>query len=460
MRVVAPKWNEPSRLSLMTKGIAVLLGIWGFVVLQAILNPWIGFVGYAGFATLCPQWNWRWGLPKLDYQKYLAAATVLGLVTTGFRTQRLPQSAKLALAALLTYLTFVWISSFQTMSPVKSAIYLDISWKICLMGCIGVGLVDTPKKLYWFLWTLVLCQGWNAYNINQLYYDRGINVRYFTWNYLDNNTYSISCLPIAASAFALLMTMKDWRLRALAGLIFVLQMHQIMILQSRGTMLGGLVLVALGVFFMPKNRTSITMISIGLGLGVMLAGPSVIEEFSSSFKAEGDLDTSAESRYFLWKAGAAIMADYPLLGVGPWAGEVMVPRYYEGDIGGLTAKALHNLFFEVGTGVGVIGLIAYLLFFGIPWVAHFQLWLKERETMEPWMRISNLSVLCGVPGYWAASMFSSGALIESPYLLVVLGCASLGMHFNHQTELESESEETEHEMESESSEEIAYAMHP
>jgi O-antigen ligase len=225
-------------------------------------------------------------------------------------------------------------------------------------------------------------------------------------------------------------------------------------------MLGGLLLVALGVLFMPKNRTSITMISIGLGLGIMLAGPSVIEEFNSSFKAEGERDSSAESRFLIWKAGAAIMMDYPLLGVGPWAGERIVPAYYEGDMGGYTTKALHNLFFEIGTGVGVPGLTAYLLFFGIPWIAHFQLWIKERDRMEPWMRVCNLSMLCGVPGYWAASMFSSGALIESPYLLVVLGCASLGMRFNHQTELAIESEETEDEIESELSEELAYALRP
>jgi O-antigen ligase len=443
----------------MTKGIALLLGIWGFIVLKALLNPWIGFVGYAGFAVLCPKWNWRWGLPELDYQKYLAGATVLGFAFTGMRTQKLPQSVKLAISALLLYLAIAWISSFQSMNPTRSAVYLDISWKICLMGCVGIWLVDTPKKLYWFLWTLVLCQGWNAYNINELYFERGfINVYGFLWNFLDNNTYSISSLPIAAIAFALLMTMKDWRLRALSGLIFVLQMHQIMILQSRGTMIGGILLVALGVLFMPKNRTSVTMISVGLLLGIMLAGPSVIEEFNSSFEAEGERDSSAESRFSLWKAGAAIMADYPLLGVGPWAGEVMVPKYYEGDVRDITGspvKALHNLFFEVGTGVGVPGLIMYLLFFFIPWTVHLQLWLKEKDRMEPWLRVSNLSVLCGLPGYWAASMFSSGALIEAPYLLIVLGCASLAMHVNNQTEFEGQSEEINDEMNSEPSEQIA-----
>jgi hypothetical protein len=64
----------------MTKGILLLLCIWGWTVINALRYPWIGFVGYAAFAVLCPPWNWRWGLPDLEYQKYLAVATVLGWV--------------------------------------------------------------------------------------------------------------------------------------------------------------------------------------------------------------------------------------------------------------------------------------------------------------------------------------------------------------------------------------------
>jgi hypothetical protein len=57
------------------------------------------------------------------------------------------------------------------------------------------------------------------------------------------------------------------------------------------------------------------------------------------------------------------------------------------------------------------------------------------------MRAVNLAVLCGIPGYWAASMFSSGALIESPYVLVMLGCTSLSIF---QAEDRDEEETSEH----------------
>ncbi len=425
----------------MTKGIILLLFLWVLLVLRSLQYAWIGVVGYAGFAVLCPTWNWRWGLPEWSYQKYLAGATLLSWFMAGLSQQRLTRGGIVTLVSLVAYLALSFVSSTQSINLTKSAFYIDISWKIILMVVIGTLILREPKHLMALAWVILLGQGWNAYNVNQLYYGRGINVNWFTWNFLDNNTYSISTVPIMAIAFALMVTAGNRYARWLAGLIFVLQMHQLMFLQSRGTMLGALFLAAVAVYFMPKNRQSLTYVLGGLLAGVILAGPSVVEEFSSSFKAQGELDSSADSRYLLWKAGARIMQDYPLLGVGPWAGEMKVPQYYEGDIGGMSAKALHNLFFEVGTGSGVPALACYLLAFIIPWWQHFRLWRSDRHQFPEWMQTVNLATLCGIPGYWAASMFSSGALIESPYLLIVLATAALAVYANRLEEQELDSED-------------------
>ena len=425
----------------MSLGIIFILVVWFVVVFRALQYPWIGIVGYAGFAVLCPTWNWRWGLPELDYQKFLAGATLIGWMILGLRRQRMTRHGRYALLALSGYLLLSFISSLETINPLKTFLYMDTTWKIVLMAIIASLTLDSPKRLIILAWVLVISQGWNAFNINQMYYQYGINVNGFTWNHLDNNTYSISAVPVMAIAFALMVTTKHRYGSWLAGLVFVLQMHQLMILQSRGTMLGALLLTAMAVYFMPKNRTSWTFVLGGLLAGIMLAGPSVVEEFSSSFKAGESLDSSAESRFSLWKAGAAIMQDYPLLGVGPWAGEVLVPQYYEGGLAGTERKALHNLFFEVGTGSGIPALAFYLAFFGIPWWRHLQLWRKERHQMPEWMRIINLATLSGIPGFWAASMFSSGALIESPYLMVVLSVASLAVYSCEADEFDFDEEE-------------------
>lgn len=409
----------------MTKGVLAILVLWAYASIRALLNPWIGFIGYVVFVILCPRWNWRWGWnDSIDYQKFLAGGTVLGVLLTGAWSRSLTSTAKTSLFFFSTFIALVFASSFITVNEYFTARFWNVIWKIWLIASLGVFLIDDRKKLIWFAWAMVLSQGWNAFNVNQLFYQSGINVKYFTWNYLDNNTYSISTVPVMAVTFGILMVHKDWRIRILSGLIFVLQMHQLMILQSRGTMIGGLFMVALGVFFMPKTRIAIQMTLVALAAGIFLAGPSVLDEFNSAFKAEDQIDNSAASRYKLWKAGAIIMTQNPWLGVGPWAGQFVVPMHYEGLTEG-GQKALHNLIFEVGTGSGIPALICYLIYFFVPWLAHLKLWFSGVPKGGSWMQISNLAILCGIPGYWVASMFSSGALIEAPYLLVTLACVSL-----------------------------------
>lgn len=407
------------------KGALIIIAATVYATVRAIRNPWVGVVGYATFAVLCPPWNWRWSLPDLEYQKYLAIGTLLGFLLTGLRRNRLPRHLLVPLWCLWLFLLLCYLSGMQSINPLKSSFFNEIIGKIVLMSSLVAFLLQSSRQIAILIGLLIVAQGWNAFNINQLYFERGfIQVNYFSWNFLDNNTYCVSSLPIAAMSLAAAMCAeKKWH-RWIAGFIGILQIHQLMLLESRGTMIGAVLSAGLLIVFVPKTARSLRTIAIVLVLGGVLAGPPVVEEFMSSFEADDDLDSSAESRYKLWKAGAAITKDYPLLGVGPWAGQYLVPRYYEGYAGARQNKALHNLFFEVSTGMGVPALGLYLLFFGLPWWYHLRVWMRGHP-LPAWFRVVQLGVLAGLPGYWLASMFSSGALIESPYLLVVIGIVSL-----------------------------------
>ena len=48
--------------------------------------------------------------------------------------------------------------------------------------------------------------------------------------------------------------------------------------------------------------------------------------------------------------------------------------------------------------------------------------------LPDWAAASTLAVVCGIPGYWLSSMFSSGALLESSYLLVAIGGVALQVY--------------------------------
>jgi O-antigen ligase len=396
---------------------------WAYANLRALLTPWIGYLGYAVFVVLCPQWNWRWGWNNsIDYQKFLAVTTIIGTVLAGALSNKIAGVGWKSIWAILAFLTLSFASSTQTIDESLTAFYMDKLWKIVLMCVLGILLIDDAKKLLWLVGAIVLSQAWNAYNVNELYYKWGVRVSSFTWNFNDNNTYAISTVPIMALSFAIMLVYKNFWLRIFTGLIFVLQMHQIMILESRGTMLGGLVLGGLGFVFMPKTKFAYQVFGVGLLCGLILAGPSVVEEFTSSFKETEELDSSAQSRFDLWKAGTAITMQNPILGVGPYASQVLVSRYLGVN---MSRKALHNLFFEISTGCGVPAVVCYLAYFFLPWFAHLSLWLKGKISNDDHLlRTVNLATLCGIPGYWAASMFSSGALLEASYILVVCSCAA------------------------------------
>ena len=412
----------------MSKSTIVFFLLAAYTSIRSFTDPWIGLVTYVGFVVLIPSWNWRWSWLSetggwID-QKTFAVPTLIGTLLSGQISNRQCATAKLSLWALTGFLVLSFISTFQSVLPLISWRFMDLFWKIWIMCIATCLLIRTEKMFNILVWVAVCGQSWNCYNINELYYKWGIRIDSFSWAGQDNNTYAIMTLPMGFLAMSVAIVSKRIWVKAISGLFFVLAMHEIMILQSRGTMIGGIVGFFLAFVFMPKTRMSVLAFVIAVVCGSILAGPSVVQEFNSSFKSSDELDSSASSRYMLWRAGYEIGMENFLLGVGPSASRVVVPRYTKT---GMSYKALHNLFFEVWTGSGAPALVLYLCFFGIPWFMHFLIWVRG-GVGESWsFRVANLAVLAGVPGYWAASMFSAGALLEPSYLLVAFGLAALNI---------------------------------
>ncbi|QDT34635.1 O-antigen ligase family protein [Thalassoglobus polymorphus] len=408
------------------KGLIFVYGSLVFICLGAIVRPWIGVVGYFGFAILNPVYLWGHSLPpNSNFQKYIVGATFIGLLLSGFKGNKIQGAPAWAIISLALYLAWAWVTAQFTIHEGDTTFYMTTIWKIVLMSCVGLLLIDTPKKIVTLMWVIVIAQGWNAWEINLQYFQDGYcYAAYHGWGIADNNGYSILTVPIMGASLGLAFYSPKLWTRIFAGFIFTLQMHQIMLLESRGTMIGALCLAGIGAWYVHKNSWTISTILVSIALGAALAGPSVVEEFSSSFASGEELDASADSRFKLWKAGVEITQDYPLLGVGPNATGRLVPQYYEGGLD-TSHKVLHNLIFDVSTGSGIPGVILYCAFFGLTWWAVRVRWKKEKATLPDWAKPPLFSTLCGVPGYIVSSMFSSGALLESSYIGVIVGASTL-----------------------------------
>ncbi|MFM8328451.1 MAG: O-antigen ligase family protein, partial [Pirellulaceae bacterium] len=246
-----------------------------------------------------------------------------GVVLSAFPGQRFRGLPLLACLSLLGFLGLSYLSANQSIDPEKTQFYMHFIWRIVFIAIVAVRLLDTPQKVNWMLWAIALGLGYNAYGINREYFDIGF-CRYVynsNWAWLGSNQWAMLFVCSASISFSLVFFSERLWQKALAGILLLLSAHAVMLLESRGSMLGLIGMWLLAVIFMPKNKTTIGMMALALFAVSLLVGPSVVEEFSSIFNKGDDLDSSASSRMDLWRAGWLITMEYPLLGVGPYAGQ-------------------------------------------------------------------------------------------------------------------------------------------
>lgn len=392
----------------------------------AIFKPIFGTVGFYFFALLDPVWNWRWVLSKdLGIQKWLFFATLIGVLIQWGTLGKTSKIGHRCILLLIAFSCIAFTSGQLTSFPEASVWYNGLLFRVFAMAGLGILTVTNPRHAFWLGLACVLGQSYNTLEINREYFQMGFcryaSMAYWGYKGLDNNGYSILTVPVLAIALSIALCPGDLKLRAVAGLIGVLEMHQLMMMESRGSMIGAVLFGALAVLFVPKTKQSIALILAGVVVVGVLAGPPVVKEFMSSFAEEGERDASAESRFYLWKAGTKIMLDHPWIGVGPNASRYYVPSYYEGGLD-TSAKALHNLFFEVGCENGIPGLCIFLTFYALPWLYVFVNRHHFLKLSQKWTPSLCIAVLAGIPGYLLASMFSSGSLIESAYVLPIIAC--------------------------------------
>ena len=407
------------------------------VIFTCLTRPPLGVAGFYCFYILDPKWNWRWAVPQdINFQKYIFGALVIGIILQGFRIPTQAKPCRRGLLLGFAFLAICWISATRSISPTISQQFNDVLWKQLLVVAIGILIVRTRNQITWLVVASLVALTYNSYQINLDYFQTDFTrYAYSKWGSygLDNNTLSLMTVPFITTALSLAVYEHVGWKRIAYIFCFVLLAHQLMLTMSRGAMLGVLPGVALILWKAPRTRQNRRDFLITAVLVVALAGPSVQREFSSIFASAEGRDSSAESRLYLWKAGARITADYPVLGVGPNAGRNLVPlpEYWDGAPLESRSKAMHNIFFDLSTGMGIPGFLVYMSLFAIPLV---HAWRNIGNPSNPSAGL-NLVVLSGIISYACASMFSSGLLIESPYILLVAGYALINARYDEDTNL-------------------------
>ena len=376
----------------------------------SLINPFYGLLIYICFAIIKPPALWHWSVPVGNYSRIIAIAFLLGWALNGFGKQRIV-AGKSILWCLLGYWLWVTLSTLFSADPSLGLPHVEYLAKIVLPFIAGLTLIDSEKKLKQLFLTILGSCGFLAYEAN-LAYRGGYMFEQLGFLGIDNNSFSI--LMAASFGLALVFSLMEtrlWRCLLLLGIAAAMA-HVPMFAFSRGGMVGiGLAtIVAIGV--LPKTPRLVGAVSAVLLIGSVLAGPSVVKEFSTSFQNEQERDYSSQSRIDLWKDCTTTMFQNPLFGVGQEHWGVVAPSF-----GWPNGKEAHSLWFQTAAELGIPG-VTFLASFYICGVLVAR--RVAYESVTPFSKNLGLAMQPAIIGFAVSAAFVTVEGFELPYYIVLL----------------------------------------
>jgi len=319
---------------------------------------------------------------------------------------------------LIVFAILIYISSLNAYFPeLSKKYYIDFySWFVIYFLIINI--VNTKQRLYLFLIILILCAAKIAAGTSLTFASRGFG--FTSWGlrgppgyFTNSGELAILMLVLFPLAFYFYIYMKDkvsliekWILL----LFWITPLLTIIGASSRGAQVA--LVIQLFMMFRKKLVKFKPLVMIGL-LSFTLY--SILpEEQLARFESAGD-DRTSEQRLLYWKHGMEMILENPVLGVGYFNFAPYYQKYHSEDMLYANAQLPHNIFIQVGTDTGFLGLFAYSMLLIIPF------WLsRKRVGMERTGFESHVlsGLLYGIVGFVLAGQFVT--VTYYPFLWITL----------------------------------------
>lgn len=417
------------------KGLLVTYALTCGGAVGALINPIYGLMAYIALAIIKPEAMWPWSVGEGRYSLAVAGAMFLGWIMTKRATLSVGRSFGVA-SLLFGFLAWSYIGAYFPPNQFLAWDFVERLAKIIIPCLVGITMITSTRELKMLAWTMVVAQGYVAYELN-MYYFSGYNVlQYEGFGGMDNNSAAIALVTGFGIAFFLgLHSEKLWQKGTAFGLA-LLMCHAVLFSFSRGGAMGLIVSGFTLAVVIPKTPKTWALLLLCGVMASVLAGPEVRDRFMTAFvKEDGQREASAQSRVDLWKDCWDVMKKYPVMGVGPNHWPVIAPQY-----GWPRGKEAHSLWFQCGAEQGFVGLA---LFLGFYLLCIFQLWRvtwKKTVVEDEWVKHTARMALTALCGFVVSGSFVSIEALEIPYYTVMLGCGALKLASIRRPVVESEDE--------------------
>jgi len=382
----------------------------------SLFDPFVGLMIYICFAIIKPEAMWFWAVPEGNYSRIVAVALLVGWVRKGFGQWQLGRARGIVIA-LVGFWLWAILSAFWAIDRSIAWEWIESISKIVLPFVVGITIIDSLPKLKVLAWVIMLSQAYVALEANLAYFDGYNRLREEGFGGMDNNSVAIALDTCIGLAFFLGLEMKNLWLKGLAFAGAAVMTHAVLLSFSRGGMLALIVTGVVSFFLLPKKWQHYLTFAIGVLIALRLAGPQVVERFTTIFHYKED--ASAEGRIEYWGICWDLMQKHPL-GIGPNQFGVVAPDY------GLQAgRQAHSLWFQLGAELGFVGLGCLVLFYGICAVRLWPLAWRNDTAPDPWLHVAARMVLASLVGFAVSAQFVSLSLLEVPFYIALIGVVTL-----------------------------------
>lgn len=402
--------------------------------LIALVRPYYGFLIYVCFSIIRPPSLWHWSVPAGNYSRIIAISFLIGWAINGFGNWRLGGARR---PAMMLAMFWIWslLSTLSCKEPEVGLAFLESMGKIVLPAIAGLTLINSRRDVYALAWTIAGSIGYVAYDLNNSYFDGFNRLQFAGFGGMDNNSLTIGLVTGVGFCFFLGLSEAVWLRRYLALALAALLTHAVFFSFSRGGMLGLLVVGLASAWLIPKSAKNIGLMALGMTLALAMAGPQVVERFSSISKSTiagadaADVDASAESRIELWGICLRMTAESPLFGKGPDHFPLFVHLYDVKGTSGMTfreGKEAHSLWLQIAAELGVLGFLFLFLYYVLTVTRLYRYTLLDRVDSRGLTSGSTARmVTAALIGYIVSAQFVTIEGLEIPYYVAIVGLGSL-----------------------------------
>jgi len=308
---------------------------------------------------------------------------------------------------MVCYLLVIVASSLFAYRSDVSWFYFMNFFEWFMVYFIVINIVNSEKRLFIFLLIFIFATYKMSFFGAKTWVLRGFSFE--SWGlqgpsgpFENSGEFSVQMLMMLPIAYRLTASIKPWLTRFKYGFMLGAPVTAALTIagaSSRGSQISMLV-QAYNTFlrgklgFKPILATAVVLTAL-----YNLVPPEQMNRFQSS----GDDDNSRQ-RLIYWKRGAEMIQDHPVLGVGYYNFIPYFNDHYSSDIKG-TAELPHNIFVQVGTDAGAIGLGVYVALILSSFSATRAIRLRLKDQDQSWLYNISYGYDAAMVGFLIAGQF-------------------------------------------------------